>query len=92
MTIHVPFVHQVGEPFCTRGKNFWETDCGNPTASLIFFCTFYVIIAYIVLNLLVGKSYSIQVLAVLQLKVFFSEFEIFCKKNQNQAIALECHN
>lgn len=48
----------MGEPFCTRGNNFWETDCGNPTASLIFFCTFYVIIAYIVLNLLVGEFSS----------------------------------
>jgi Ion transport protein len=42
-------------PYCTHGPNFWETDCGNFSASLIFFCTFYVIITYIVLNLLVGK-------------------------------------
>lgn len=42
-------------PFCTPGPNFWETDCGNFSASLIYFCTFYVIITYIVLNLLVGK-------------------------------------
>ncbi|XP_071949638.1 sodium leak channel NALCN-like isoform X2 [Antedon mediterranea] len=39
---------------CTPGDNFWETDCGNPAASLFYFCTFYLIIAYIVLNLLVG--------------------------------------
>ncbi len=29
--------------------------CGNYTAALIFFCSFYVFIPYIVLNLLVGK-------------------------------------
>ncbi|XP_042222016.1 sodium leak channel non-selective protein-like isoform X1 [Homarus americanus] len=44
----------VAPPFCTPGSNFWETDCGNFTGSLIFFCTFYVIITYIVLNLLVA--------------------------------------
>ena len=44
-------------PFCTLGPNFWETDCGNFSASLIYFCTFYVIITYIVLNLLVGEIF-----------------------------------
>ncbi|XP_075155778.1 sodium leak channel non-selective protein na isoform X2 [Haematobia irritans] len=44
----------VQPPYCTPGKNYWETDCGNFTASLIYFCTFYVIITYIVLNLLVA--------------------------------------
>ncbi|KAK7076029.1 hypothetical protein SK128_019150 [Halocaridina rubra] len=44
----------VAPPFCTRGANYWETDCGNFTGSLIFFCSFYVIITYIVLNLLVA--------------------------------------
>ncbi|XP_032307832.1 sodium leak channel non-selective protein isoform X4 [Drosophila ananassae] len=43
----------VQPPYCTLGDNYWETDCGNFTASLIYFCTFYVIITYIVLNLLV---------------------------------------
>jgi len=46
----------VQPPYCTLGNNYWETDCGNFTASLIYFCTFYVIITYIVLNLLVGRS------------------------------------
>ncbi|XP_055922237.1 sodium leak channel NALCN [Eupeodes corollae] len=41
-------------PYCTPGLNYWETDCGNFTASLVYFCTFYVIITYIVLNLLVA--------------------------------------
>ncbi|XP_063698698.1 sodium leak channel NALCN isoform X3 [Culicoides brevitarsis] len=41
-------------PYCTPGPNYWETDCGNFTASLVYFCTFYVIITYIVLNLLVA--------------------------------------
>ncbi|KAH8235997.1 hypothetical protein KR032_012242 [Drosophila birchii] len=44
----------VQPPYCTLGDNYWETDCGNFTASLIYFCTFYVIITYIVLNLLVA--------------------------------------
>ncbi|XP_043072146.1 sodium leak channel non-selective protein isoform X2 [Drosophila grimshawi] len=44
----------VQPPYCTLGGNYWETDCGNFTASLIYFCTFYVIITYIVLNLLVA--------------------------------------
>lgn len=41
-------------PYCTPADNYWQTDCGNFTGSLIYFCTFYVIITYIVLNLLVG--------------------------------------
>ncbi|GBP70250.1 Sodium leak channel non-selective protein [Eumeta japonica] len=41
-------------PYCTPADNYWETDCGNFTASLAYFCTFYVIITYIVLNLLVA--------------------------------------
>ncbi|GLH14407.1 Sodium channel protein 60E, partial [Gryllus bimaculatus] len=41
-------------PYCTPADNYWETDCGNFTASLVYFCSFYVIITYIVLNLLVA--------------------------------------
>ncbi|XP_050511308.1 sodium leak channel NALCN isoform X1 [Diabrotica virgifera virgifera] len=41
-------------PFCTPADNYWQTDCGNFYGSLIYFCTFYVIITYIVLNLLVA--------------------------------------
>jgi hypothetical protein len=43
-------------PNCTRppGSNFWQTDCGNFVAAIVFFCSFYVIITYIVLNLLVA--------------------------------------
>ncbi|XP_024938061.1 sodium leak channel non-selective protein isoform X7 [Cephus cinctus] len=44
----------VQPPYCTPAANYWETDCGNFHASLIYFCTFYVIITYIVLNLLVA--------------------------------------
>ena len=46
---------QIQPPYCTKGSNFWDTDCGNPTAALVYFCTFYLIITYIVLNVLVGK-------------------------------------
>ncbi|MBN3307631.1 NALCN protein, partial [Amia calva] len=42
-------------PFCTPDKHrYWETDCGNYAGALIYFCSFYVIIAYIMLNLLVA--------------------------------------
>ncbi|XP_058810825.1 sodium leak channel NALCN isoform X2 [Phymastichus coffea] len=44
----------VQPPYCTPAPNYWETDCGNFHASLTYFCTFYVIITYIVLNLLVA--------------------------------------
>lgn len=44
----------IAPPACTRGKNYWESDCGNFTAALFYFCSFYVIITYIVLNLLVA--------------------------------------
>ncbi|CAH1782033.1 unnamed protein product [Owenia fusiformis] len=44
-------------PFCSRiqpGENYWESDCGNFAAALVYFCSFYIIITYIVLNLLVA--------------------------------------
>ncbi|OQR73647.1 sodium leak channel non-selective protein-like [Tropilaelaps mercedesae] len=44
----------VSPPYCTVGENYWETDCGSFSGALIFFCSFYVMITYIVLNLLVA--------------------------------------
>lgn len=44
----------VGPPYCTRGKNYWETDCGNFGISFAFFSSFYIIITHMVLNLLVA--------------------------------------
>uniref|UniRef100_A0A668AKG1 Sodium leak channel NALCN n=1 Tax=Myripristis murdjan TaxID=586833 RepID=A0A668AKG1_9TELE len=45
----------VQPPFCTPDKHrYWETDCGNYAGALMYFCSFYVIIAYIMLNLLVA--------------------------------------
>lgn len=41
-------------PRCTRHGSYWESDCGNSTASILYFCSFYIIITYIVLNLLVA--------------------------------------
>uniref|UniRef100_A0AC35TIY1 Sodium leak channel non-selective protein n=1 Tax=Rhabditophanes sp. KR3021 TaxID=114890 RepID=A0AC35TIY1_9BILA len=43
-------------PFCywKAGSNYWETDCGNYYGAIIYFCSFYLIITYIVLNLLVA--------------------------------------
>jgi len=44
-------------PQCTPADNYWQTDCGNYAAALIYFCSFYVMITYIVLNLLVGNLF-----------------------------------
>uniref|UniRef100_A0A915HXP5 Ion transport domain-containing protein n=1 Tax=Romanomermis culicivorax TaxID=13658 RepID=A0A915HXP5_ROMCU len=43
-------------PYCNFNEeaNFWETDCGNYYGAIVFFCSFYLIITYIVLNLLVA--------------------------------------
>lgn len=43
-------------PFCfwKPGLNYWETDCGNRYGAIIYFCSFYLIITYIVRNLLVA--------------------------------------
>ncbi|CAD6198464.1 unnamed protein product [Caenorhabditis auriculariae] len=43
-------------PFCywQEGLNYWETDCGNYYGAIIYFCSFYLIITYIVRNLLVA--------------------------------------
>lgn len=50
----------VEPPFCTPAESphresYWQTDCGNFLAAVMYFCSFYVIITYIVLNLLVGE-------------------------------------
>ncbi|VTJ52433.1 Hypothetical predicted protein [Marmota monax] len=45
----------VQPPFCTPDEfTYWATDCGNYAGALMYFCSFYVIIAYIMLNLLVA--------------------------------------
>uniref|UniRef100_A0A0X3PIX2 Sodium leak channel non-selective protein n=5 Tax=Schistocephalus solidus TaxID=70667 RepID=A0A0X3PIX2_SCHSO len=41
-------------PFCKLRETFWETNCGNAQASLAYFCSFYVIITYVMLNVLVA--------------------------------------
>ncbi|VDL70562.1 unnamed protein product [Nippostrongylus brasiliensis] len=43
-------------PFCywQEGMNYWNTDCGNYYGAIIYFCSFYLIITYIVRNLLVA--------------------------------------
>ena len=32
----------------------WNSDCGNKVYSLIYFCSFYIIVTYITLNLLIA--------------------------------------
>uniref|UniRef100_A0A0N5A4C0 Sodium leak channel non-selective protein n=1 Tax=Parastrongyloides trichosuri TaxID=131310 RepID=A0A0N5A4C0_PARTI len=46
----------ISPPFCywKEGINYWETDCGNYYGAIIYFCSFYLIITYIVRNLLVA--------------------------------------
>lgn len=44
----------VTPPYCTKAKNYWETDCGNFGLSFAFFSSFYIIITHMVLNLLVA--------------------------------------
>ena len=43
-------------PYCSRSPHsaFWTTDCGSFVAAIVYYCSFYVIITYIVLNLLVA--------------------------------------
>uniref|UniRef100_A0A1I7U358 Sodium leak channel NALCN n=1 Tax=Caenorhabditis tropicalis TaxID=1561998 RepID=A0A1I7U358_9PELO len=43
-------------PFCNwhPGLSYWQTDCGNYFGAIVYFCSFYLIITYIVLNLLVA--------------------------------------
>lgn len=61
-------------PQCTPAANYWQTDCGNYAAALIYFCSFYVMITYIVLNLLVGKSLKIL---IIQLFYYFEKKKYF---------------
>ncbi|XP_067933869.1 sodium leak channel NALCN-like [Watersipora subatra] len=44
----------ITKPNCYPGDNYWETDCGHAPLSFFYFGTFYVIITYIMLNLLVA--------------------------------------
>jgi hypothetical protein len=44
----------VAPPACTAAHNYWQSDCGNATAALLYFGSFYIIITYIFLNLLVA--------------------------------------
>ncbi|KAI6235562.1 Sodium leak channel non-selective protein [Aphelenchoides besseyi] len=43
-------------PLCywKEGIDYWKTDCGNYFGAIFYFCSFYLIITYIVLNLLVA--------------------------------------
>jgi len=44
----------ISPPNCTKAKNYWESDCGNYIAAFLYFSSFYIIITYIFLNLLVA--------------------------------------
>lgn len=46
----------IAKPYCrTKPRmNYWESNCGNRTAALLFFNSYYVIISYIFLNLFIA--------------------------------------
>lgn len=47
----------LSKPYCTENSatpNFWQTDCGNPAAALIYFMSFYVIVTFVFLNLFIA--------------------------------------
>lgn len=62
-----------------EGVSYWESDCGSFPGSILYFCSFYLIITYIVLNLLVGKS-NCLLAAILDMELnsglFFSSFQL----------------
>ena len=44
-------------PYCTEaaeGENYWKTDCGSKLGALCYFISFYVIITFVFLNLLIA--------------------------------------
>lgn len=62
---------QVQPPFCTPDEHrYWETDCGNYAGALIYFCSFYVIIAYIMLNLLVGEKSPVCISSAVKYSIY----------------------
>lgn len=71
-------VLKVQPPFCTPDNStYWKTDCGNYAGALMYFCSFYVIIAYIMLNLLVGKwNYEITKQSILAYSVLFRLYSV----------------
>ncbi|RXM37240.1 Sodium leak channel non-selective protein [Acipenser ruthenus] len=58
---------------------YWETDCGNYAGALTYFCSFYVIIAYIMLSLLVA--------------IIVENFSLFYSTEEDQLLSYNdlCH-
>ncbi|RXM31239.1 hypothetical protein EOD39_7203 [Acipenser ruthenus] len=70
----------VQPPFCTPDDHrYWETDCGNYAGALMYFCSFYVIIAYIMLSLLVA--------------IIVENFSLFYSTEEDQLLSYNdlCH-
>ncbi|OAF67513.1 hypothetical protein A3Q56_04742 [Intoshia linei] len=63
----------VEPPYCTQHFNYWESDCGHSIFSLIYFCSYYVIITYISLNLLVA--------------IIIENFSLFYSNDQNYVLS-----
>lgn len=68
---------QISSPQCTVGDRsrapIWNSDCGNKIYSLIYFSSFYIIVTYITLNLLVA--------------VILEQFSLFYSTNEEDLIS-----
>ena len=45
---------RIAYPYCTPAANYWESDCGNKAAALVYFISFYVIVCFVFLNLFIA--------------------------------------
>ena len=48
---------RIQEPYCTEPtewENYWQTDCGSQVGALCYFISFYVILTFVLLNLLIA--------------------------------------
>ena len=48
---------RIQEPYCTEPtnlENYWQTDCGSHVGALCYFISFYVILTFVLLNLLIA--------------------------------------
>ena len=48
---------KIQEPYCTEatdGEEYWESDCGTEAGALCYFMSFYVILTFVLLNLLIA--------------------------------------
>ena len=88
------------EPHCVNNdRNYWESNCGNPIAAVIYFFTFYVLIVYILLNLFIAiilENFSLfytseeELLTHTQIKQFQSAWYILDSRCKGQIKTDKC--